>query len=303
MPSSQAELDQSTLRRHIIPKEHINIEELAQREFEYHKIWESALEVMLAEPALAERVAAHLHATGKTMDTDSVQDIVPYNGHPIAYLSHFDGLLAAKEPPYSSEERILRGHYAYSALCVFEEYIKGLGLMSSPAARGRINSRVNELHIEYHQSLRGTGGPSDLAARDRGMQLNPMDGTPFGVPSSSSRPRADPITAEMAYEWLSSPAKSGLSRYYFLYNATKERPAQEFGEPAPGMWKLTGISLQQDEVLYNVEMSFPEGCCDISYDEEGLMGLLMDSEIQGEILRPMGGNGRNDTFGFLRSAT
>ncbi|KAI0259055.1 hypothetical protein BC834DRAFT_661474 [Gloeopeniophorella convolvens] len=167
--SGQACPVRSATGRHDIPKERINIEEFAQREFNYHKIWESALELMLKDPARAERVAAHLHATGKTRNTESVQDIVPFNSDPTAYLSHFDGLLAAKEPPYSFEDRIIRGHYAYSAIHIFEEYIKGWGLMSSPAARGKFDSRVTELLDKHHQSLRGTGGSSS-PGEHRGMR-------------------------------------------------------------------------------------------------------------------------------------
>ncbi|KAI0259056.1 hypothetical protein BC834DRAFT_1036078 [Gloeopeniophorella convolvens] len=301
----------SATGRHVIPKERINIEELVQREFKYHKIWDSALEVMLKEPARAERVSARLHATGKTLDTESAQDVVPFNGDPSAYLRYLDDLLA-KDPPYSFEDQILRGHYAHSALSVFEDYVKGRGLVSSPAASDEIDSRVTELLSKHHQSLRGTGSSSN-PGRHRDMQprflgdahsetptssssvsslplssscTSSSSSLPSSSPShcsnslSSSRSQVVPITPKIADEWLSKPTQSGLNRYYFTYKATREP-----GNPEPTTWKLTGISLHEGEVCYSLKMAFPEGCCNIPYDAEALKDLLVDSEIEREIPR------------------
>ncbi|KAI0263079.1 hypothetical protein BC834DRAFT_844753 [Gloeopeniophorella convolvens] len=133
------------LARYIIPKEKINIDDLAQREARYFQVLEEATDHMLAEPVRTKEITAELYETPKFKATISPTALVPHNGGPgpDAYFAWVDKALDADKT--TLKDYVLRAHYAFSGLLVFEEYILDLGLTSWPEARWMVTDKAAEL--------------------------------------------------------------------------------------------------------------------------------------------------------------
>ncbi|KAI0270724.1 hypothetical protein BC834DRAFT_529807 [Gloeopeniophorella convolvens] len=176
IPSGQARSSETIS---YLLKEPINVEELAQRQVMYHKVWETAFDIMQADPTRTRRVTATLHQSHMFKNTQSAEDVVSRTEFQ-AYLDYIDSELNGKEPPYTFEEHVFRAHLACSAV------------------RGQIYGRVARLLHEHRVAIGKivvNNGSSNPAPEDK----------PSSQASPSPRRQWTPITSEVATEWLSNP--------------------------------------------------------------------------------------------------
>ncbi|KAI0260546.1 hypothetical protein BC834DRAFT_541999 [Gloeopeniophorella convolvens] len=278
-----------TVEDYLIADEDINVEDLARRRASYLQVFEISNEHMPAYPTLREQGDGRPSQGPDAKDAIPVDPVVPFDGssEPSAYLDLVDKELAKRIPPYTFHSYTIRTRLAFSALKVFDEYVLGWGLLSAPDARSQIVRRVGELMLAFYTNELHTSQPRSTDVAQTSSNL---------FPSPHAQPFI-PITAEVANEWVSNPVQSGLNRYYFT--------CKEPGEDELSTWRLTGISLQDSELMFNVLMTFEEGGdCDIPYDTVALKELLLNSQIEREIPREGADDeeGEGGNFGFLRSA-
>lgn len=167
-----------------IPRESVDVEAIAQKFVWYLQAAGEDTEYLSYDPTRRDKLIAEFNERPDVAPNFGAENLVPFGSDPDVYLKFADGEIERLTPPQSFEDRIMRLHFVFAALMVFNHYKFKYGLLDNHDLRLKVVERQTQLMKEWYDTVfcrlfpdrvKPKSAPSNAltTSRSRPVPINP----------------------------------------------------------------------------------------------------------------------------------